>query len=120
MGYFLGPQFRCEKVIDSYWGKMSYKHMTNLFIILLFLLYRMVIVNDFELAKQMANTENFSYRPANYLQKHMRGNGRAIGVISTSGDIWRRNRRFSLTTLKGMKLTSHLNLLLMLVNGAIM
>ena len=26
------------------------------------LLYRAVIVNDFELAKQMANEENFSYR----------------------------------------------------------
>ena len=62
-------------------------------------------MNDFEVAKQMANEENFSYRPANFVGKHMRGNGREIGVIGTSGDIWRRNRRFSLSTLKGMQLT---------------
>merc|ERR1712117_749004 len=70
MGYFIGPQFR------------------------------LVIVNDFEVAKQMANDENFSHRPAHFVVKHMRGNGRETGVIATSGEAWRRNRRFSLTTLK--------------------
>ena len=63
---------------------------------------RLVIVNDFEVAKQMANDENFCYRKVNYTATHLRGNGQKhIGVVNTSGEQWRRNRRFSLTTLKG-------------------
>ena len=61
-----------------------------------------VMVNDFETAKQMANDENFCYRKVNYTATHLRGNGQKhIGVVNTSGEQWRRNRRFSLTTLKG-------------------
>ena len=62
-----------------------------------------MIVNDFEIAKEMANSENFSHRPGHYVATHLRGTGKKqIGVIATSGDQWRRNRRFSLSTLKGM------------------
>ena len=63
---------------------------------------RAVIINDFETAKQMANDENFCYRKVNYAATHLRGNGKKhIGVVNTSGEQWRRNRRFSLATLKG-------------------
>ena len=63
---------------------------------------KLVLVNDFETAKQMANDENFYYRKVNYVATHFRGNGENhIGVVNTSGERWRRNRRFSLTTLKG-------------------
>ena len=63
---------------------------------------KLVLVNDFETAKQMANDENFYYRKVNYVATHFRGNGEnQIGVVNTSGEQWRRNRRFSLTTLKG-------------------
>ena len=59
-------------------------------------------MNDFETAKEMANSENFSHRPVHFVGTHLRGTGkRQIGVIGTSGDQWRRNRRFSLSTLKG-------------------
>ena len=63
---------------------------------------KIVMVNDFETAKQMANDENFCYRKVNFTATHLRGNGKKhIGVVNTSGEQWRRNRRFSLTTLKG-------------------
>ena len=63
---------------------------------------RVAMVNDFETAKQMANDENFCYRKVNYFATHLRGNGKKhIGVVNTSGEQWRRNRRFSLSTLKG-------------------
>ena len=96
MGYFIGPQFRLETVSYKAFGfkfNVQGKSMMP---------RRLVIVNDFEVAKQMANDENFSHRPAHFVVKHMRGNGRETGVIATSGEAWRRNRRFSLTTLKGM------------------
>ena len=59
-------------------------------------------MNDFELAKDVASDENFSHRPTDYLGEHMRGSGRMIGVIGTSGERWRRCRRFALSTLKGV------------------
>ena len=100
MGYFIGPQFRLETVSYNAFGfifNVQGKSMMP---------RRLVIVNDFEVAKQMANDENFSHRPAHFVVKHMRGNGRETGVIATSGEAWRRNRRFSLSTLKGMILLS--------------
>ena len=65
--------------------------------------HRFVIVNDFETAKEMAMSENFSHRYNHFVATHIRGTGeRPTGVIATSGDRWRRNRRFSLSTLKGL------------------
>eukprot|EP00094_Tigriopus_californicus_P013115 TCALIF_12682-PA protein Name:"Similar to Cyp303a1 Probable cytochrome P450 303a1 (Drosophila melanogaster)" AED:0.09 eAED:0.09 QI:108/0.85/0.87/1/0.85/0.75/8/29/490 len=61
---------------------------------------RVVIINDFDLAKKMAFSDTFSGRLIGMYTETMRGYNRNIGVISTQGQIWRHNRRFSLTTLK--------------------
>ncbi len=63
--------------------------------------FRVVFIQDFDLAREIASDEAFNNRLDHTYLSDMRGyEGRRIGVISTEGDGWRAHRRFALSTLK--------------------
>lgn len=76
-------------------------------IALLDLILRSVIINDFDVAKQVMFDDNYMGRgnKSNYL-KNLRGYGRKIGLASTDGATWKVHRRFTLATLKGTMICS--------------
>ncbi len=64
---------------------------------------RLVFIQDFELAKEVAFDERFKHRLEGPTLSNLRGyEGRKIGVAMTEGDTWRAHRRFTLSTLKGV------------------
>ena len=58
-------------------------------------------VQDFDLAKSLANNEKFCGREVNHFTRNAQGVGRNVGIINTQGEDWKRIRRFSLATLRG-------------------
>ncbi len=62
----------------------------------------MIVIHDFDLAKEMFNSETYTGRAKCHYHGYHRGyNGKNIGIITTEGDTWRTHRRFALSTLKG-------------------
>ena len=62
----------------------------------------MVFIYDFQLAKEVAFDDKFSGRNVREYTSEFRGYGRNIGVIFTETEVWKTNRRFALSTLKGI------------------
>ena len=62
---------------------------------------RFVIVQDFEIAKQIANDDKFCGRHETEYTRDLRGSGRNTGILTTNDSTWRTHRRFALSTLKG-------------------
>ena len=63
---------------------------------------RAVFVFDFDIAKDIVFSDKYIGKYYNDYTRHLRGyNGTPIGIIQTEGQTWKRNRRFSLSTLKG-------------------
>lgn len=62
-------------------------------------LYFSVIVDDFDTAKQLLNSEIWIDRPYNDLILE-RSYGKPLGIIFVAGDGWREMRRFSMRTLR--------------------
>ncbi len=62
----------------------------------------MVILSDFNTIKEWAFDPRVSNRHQSYFDEYVRGDdGRPTGIVATSGEVWKKNRRFSLATLKG-------------------
>lgn len=63
---------------------------------------RAIFVFDFEIAKEIAFSDKYAGKFEDYLTKDLRGHrGRTTGIITTQGQAWKTNRRFSLSTLRG-------------------
>ena len=91
VGYFAGPFIKYAKVIVR-----SCTLCTAIYF------HSMIIINDFDLIKECAFDPRFSNRPQGYFEHYVRGEGgQATGIVATSGEVWKGNRRFSLATLKG-------------------
>ena len=62
-----------------------------------------IIIQNFELAKNLFSRDEFSGRSNNYHHKYVRGiNGEALGLISTTGRFWQDQRRFTVKNLKNL------------------
>ena len=60
-----------------------------------------VVIQDFELCKDMFSRDEFSGRPNKYPEKYVRGiNGTPLGIVATEGKFWQEQRRFTLKHLK--------------------
>jgi len=60
-----------------------------------------IMIQDFQLAKEIFARDEFSGRPNNYHSKYIRGmEGEALGIIPTVGKLWQEQRRFTLKHLK--------------------
>ncbi|CAL8072230.1 unnamed protein product [Orchesella dallaii] len=60
---------------------------------------KMVIIDDFETAKQILNHETWVNRPYNQ-RIGERSFGKPLGIIFVNGDSWKEMRRFSMRTLR--------------------
>ncbi len=69
----------------------------------LILQYRTVAIQDFELAREMANNDKLSGRSVTTFFKDIRGYGTNIGVMTTEGEVWKVHRKFALATLNSEK-----------------
>ncbi len=66
--------------------------------------YRLVLVQDFDLCKELMQSDMFSGRNGIPAYIEMRGiNGRHVGIAFTHSQMWRANLKFSLSVLKGIK-----------------
>ena len=62
-----------------------------------------IMIQDFDLARDLFSREEFSARPAHYHAKYIRGlNGESLGIIATKGKFWQEQRRFTLKSLKDL------------------
>ena len=62
---------------------------------------KLFIINDFDLAKDLFNKEEFSGRsPQPFSLAHKFFNGKPQGIVNTEGKQWEAQRRFGLKTLK--------------------
>ena len=62
-----------------------------------------VVIQDFDLCKEMFSRDEFSSRPNNYPEKYIRGfNGTPLGLVATEGKFWQEQRRFTLKHLKDL------------------
>jgi cytochrome P450 len=59
-----------------------------------------VVINDYELSKELFDKEEFSGRPRPPMAPHRFSNNEPEGIIHTQGQQWTTQRRFSLKTLK--------------------
>ena len=63
----------------------------------------LIIINDFNLAKDLFAREEFCGRPFNFHDKYIRGkNGHSLGIVATMGPFWQEQRRFALKHLKDL------------------
>lgn len=63
--------------------------------------FKLFVINDYELAKELFGRNDFSARPSSAFHKENRFNGPyEQGIIHTSGAHWAVQRRFALKTLK--------------------
>eukprot|EP00092_Neocalanus_flemingeri_P011092 GFUD01011940.1.p1 GENE.GFUD01011940.1~~GFUD01011940.1.p1 ORF type:complete len:480 (+),score=113.71 GFUD01011940.1:179-1618(+) len=61
------------------------------------------VINNYELAKELFNREEFSGRGVSeFFLSHKGFDGKPFGIIMTEGSHWSRERRFGLKTLKGL------------------
>ena len=67
-----------------------------------FSFYRVVFIQDFSKAKEIAFSDKFTGRvQMSHIVNNVRGiNGQSIGILFTDGQIWKSLRRFSLQTLR--------------------
>jgi hypothetical protein len=63
--------------------------------------YRLVVVQDLQLAKEVGFDERFNARPNVYLTQQLKGYGKNMGIITTWGKTWNMNRKFSMSAFKG-------------------
>ena len=62
-----------------------------------------IVIQDFNLARDLFSREDFSARPAHYHAKYIRGlDGESLGIIATKGKFWQEQRRFTLKSLKDL------------------
>nr|AKH03506.1 cytochrome P450 3041B1 [Paracyclopina nana] len=62
-----------------------------------------VIINDFQLAKDLFLRDEFSGRLKTWWHQNVRGNqGRNLGIINTDGTVWTEQRRFALKQLRDL------------------
>ena len=62
-----------------------------------------IVIQDFDLARDLFSREEFSARPAHYHAKYIRGlDGESLGIIATKGQFWQEQRRFTLKSLKDL------------------
>lgn len=86
-----GTIVKCAKWIPKYGDIMGFKFgQTN-----------MVVVHDFQKAKEIAFDERFATRTVDSdLINNLRGiNGKSIGIVMTNGTPWKQIRTFSVQTL---------------------
>ena len=58
----------------------------------------LIIIQDFNLAKDLFSREEFCGRIFTYHDKYIRGKGgHSLGIIATVGSFWKEQRRFTLT-----------------------
>jgi len=63
----------------------------------------MVVIQNFDLAKDLFSRDEFCGRPPNFHDKYIRGkNGQSLGIVTTSGSFWQEQRRFALKHLKDL------------------
>ncbi|CAB4068251.1 unnamed protein product [Lepeophtheirus salmonis] len=63
----------------------------------------LIVINDFQLAKDLFNREDMSGRAFMFFNKYIKGyDGICYGVISNEGASWQTQRRFSLMKLKNL------------------
>ncbi|XP_040577088.1 cytochrome P450 2U1 [Lepeophtheirus salmonis] len=64
---------------------------------------RIIVINDFSLAKNLFNRDDMSGRIQMYYETYVKGyNGIAYGIASSEGILWQNQRRFSLMKLKNL------------------
>ena len=62
-----------------------------------------IVIQDFNLAKDLFAREEFCGRPSNYHDKYIRGkNGHSLGIVTATGSFWQEQRRFTLKHLKDL------------------
>ena len=62
-----------------------------------------VVIQDFDLCKDLFSRDEFSSRPNSYPEKYVRGlNGTRLGLVATEGKFWQEQRRFTLKHLKDL------------------
>ena len=63
----------------------------------------LIVIQDFNLAKDLFAREEFCGRPSNYHDKYIRGkNGHSLGIVTATGSFWQEQRRFTLKHLKDL------------------
>ena len=63
----------------------------------------LIVIQDFNLAKDLFARDEFCGRATNYHDKYIRGkNGHNLGILSTIGSFWQEQRRFTLKHLKDL------------------
>ena len=62
-----------------------------------------IIINDFQLAKELFAKNEFSARLQTVWHRYVRGHkGRNLGIVNTSGEVWQEQRRFALKHLRDL------------------
>ena len=62
-----------------------------------------IVIQNFELAKDLFSRDEFSGRTTHYHAKYVRGiNGESLGLIATTGSFWQDQRRFTIRNLKNL------------------
>ncbi len=63
---------------------------------------RAVFIQDYALAKEVVSSDVFGGRLETNFTRDVRGYGhRNVGIITTEGHVWKTNRKFVATLLKG-------------------
>merc|ERR1712012_233218 len=63
----------------------------------------LVLINDYKLAKELFNKDEFSGRPKHYWHYHIKGyHGKNLGITNSDGPKWTEQRRFALKHLKDL------------------
>nr|QGA72961.1 cytochrome P450 3041C2 [Lepeophtheirus salmonis salmonis] len=60
----------------------------------------LVVINNYQLAKDLFAREDVSYRRETWWTLNVRGDGHPLGIINTSGHVWKEQRRFAVRNLK--------------------
>ena len=60
-----------------------------------------IVIQNFDLAKELFARDEFAGRPQGYSQRYIRGmKGETLGILFTTGHFWQEQRRFTLKHLK--------------------
>ena len=63
----------------------------------------LVVIQNFELAKDLFGREEYCGRTLDYFEKYVRGdNGKTLGIIKAMGPLWQEQRRFAVKHLKDL------------------
>ena len=68
----------------------------------------LVIIQNFNLAKDLFAKEEYCGRALDYHENYIRGsNGTSLGIVKSEGTIWQEQRRFTVKNLKDLGFGKH-------------